>query len=362
MPASGNITSNIGVLDQSPIPEGSTAGEALRNSLELARLADECGYSRYWLAEHHGTPGLACTSPEVMIGQVAGVTSRIRVGSGGIMLPHYSPLKVAENFSMLSGMYPGRIDLGIGRAAGTSPGIAFALQRDRRQRLPDDFEAQLGELLGYFADSTSPGGPFPQITKVLPPFSAPEPFLLGSSLQSAVWAAELGLPYVFADFINAHGAEIVDYYRERFTPSAYLQAPHVIVAAWVICAATDDEALRLSASSRMMMTLLHQGKLIAVPTPERAMQFLAQEHLSLDVMPPGRRLIAGSPERVVSSLGNLSSEYSRPDELLLVNIMHSHQARMRSYELVAEAFHLRDQAEMVQMHQPRLRAAVPAVF
>ena len=137
------IPFRLSVLDQSPIPEGATAGDALRNTLDLARLADELGYHRYWLAEHHGTPGLACASPEVMIGPVAAATARIRVGSGGVMLPHYSPLKVAETFSMLSNLFPGRIDLGIGRAAGTSASVAFALQRDRRQAAPDDFREQL---------------------------------------------------------------------------------------------------------------------------------------------------------------------------------------------------------------------------
>src|SRR3954464_7251688 len=312
-------TVQVGVLDQSPIPEDSTAGQALRNSLELAQLADRLGYHRYWLAEHHGTPGLACASPEVMIGQVAALTSNIRVGSGGIMLPHYSPLKVAETFSMLAGMYPGRIDLGVGRAAGTSPGVAFALQRDRRQRAPDDFPEQFDELLSYFSDPSTPGGPFPQIARTLPAFAAPEPFLLGSSLQSAVWAAELGLPYVFADFINANGAEIVEYYREKFRPSASLSKPYVMVAAWAICAETDDEALRLSASMRMMMTLLHRGRLIPVPTVEKAQQFLAQEGLGVDTMPPGRRLITGAPERVSRALGDLSREYGGVDEILIVN-------------------------------------------
>src|SRR5213595_2417491 len=139
----------LNVLDQCPIPEGSDAGDALRNTLELAKVADELGYERYWLAEHHGTPGLACNSPEVMIGLVAAATKEIRVGSGGIMLPHYSPLKVAENFGMLSSLFPGRIDLGIGRAAGTSPAVSHALQRDRRHASPDDFREQLEELLGY---------------------------------------------------------------------------------------------------------------------------------------------------------------------------------------------------------------------
>src|SRR3954468_22489528 len=344
----------IGVLDQSPIPEGSTAGQALRNSLELAQLADGLGYHRYWLAEHHGTPGLACASPGVMIGQVAQGTSNIRVGSGGIMLPHYSPLKVAESFSMLAGMYPGRIDLGIGRAAGTSPAVAFALQRDRRQRAPDDFPEQFSELLSYFSDPSTPAGPFPQIARTLPPFAAPEPFLLGSSLQSAVWAAELGLPYVFADFINARGAENVEYYRERFTPSQYLEKPHVIVAVWVICAETDEEALRLSSSSRMMMTLLHQGKLIAVPAIETALEFLNRNGFPLDTLPPGRRFVTGSPESVRSQLEEVSREYGTPDELLLVNIMHSHTARMESYRLAANALGLISPELLAENHHERL--------
>src|SRR3954452_7642398 len=332
--ADSNI--RVGVLDQSPVPEGQPAGQALRNSGELAQLTDSLVYYRYCLAEHHGPPGLACASPEVMIGQVAQVTSRIRVGSGGIMLPHYSPLKVAESFSMLAGMYPGRIDLGVGRAAGTSPAIAFALQRDRRQRAPDDFPEQFGELLSYFSEPAAEG-PFPGIARSLPPFAAPEPFLLGSSLQSAVWAAELGLPYVFADFINARGAENVEYYRERFTPSQYLQQPHVIVAVWVICAETDEEDLRLSASSRMMMTLLHQGKLIAVPPVEAALEFLKRNGLPTDTLPPGRRFVTGSPATVRTQLADVSREYGKADELLLVNIMHSHSARKESYRVGGEA-------------------------
>ncbi len=338
--------------------EGSTAGQALRNSVELAQLTDGLGYHRYWLAEHHGTPGLACASPEVMIGQVAQVTSKIRVGSGGIMLPHYSPLKVAESFSMLAGMYPGRIDLGIGRAAGTSPAVAFALQRDRRQRAPDDFPEQFSELLSYFADPAAPKSPFPQIARTLPPFAAPDPFLLGSSLQSAAWAAELGLPYVFADFINARGAENVEYYREHFTPSQYLQQPYVIVAVWVICAATDKEALELSASSRMMMTLLHQGKLIAVPPVETASEFLRRNGLPADTLPPGRRFVTGSPERVRAELQDVAREYGKPDELLLVNIMHSHAARMESYRLAAGALGLAAPPELAEKHHERLTGAV----
>src|SRR5580704_1425750 len=204
----------LSVLDQSPIPEGCTEGDALRNTIDLARLADRLGYTRYWVAEHHGTPGLACHSPEVMIGPIAAATSRLRVGSGGVMLPHYSPLKVAETFSMLSGLFPGRIDLGIGRAAGTSPMVAFALQRDRRQSAPDDFRDQLDELLALLGNRPLADRRFAKLSSVH--FESPEVSLLGSSPDSCIWAAELGLPYVFADFINPGGAAIARHYRQNF--------------------------------------------------------------------------------------------------------------------------------------------------
>src|SRR5579871_1163183 len=158
----------LSVLDQSPVPEGLTGADALRNSIDLAKLADRLGYHRYWVAEHHATPLIACTSPEVLIGPIAAATSRMRVGSGGVMLPHYSPLKVAENFSMLSGLYPGRIDLGIGRAPGTDQRTAFALQRDRRQIAPDDFPGLLAELLAYLGDRMPEDHPFARLSKTLP--------------------------------------------------------------------------------------------------------------------------------------------------------------------------------------------------
>ena len=333
----------LGVLDQAPIAEGATPGDALRNSLALARLCDRLGFERFWLAEHHGTPALACASPEAFIGTVAAETSRIRVGSGGIMLPHYSALKVAETFSMLASTFPARIDLGIGRAAGTSPAIAYALQRDRRQPLPDDFRDQLDELLALFDANPNPDGSdagLLKLKKMLPPFAGPGIYLLGSSPQSAIWAAELGLPYVFADFINANGAAIADYYRRAFRPSALLSEPRLLVAAWAICADSDADALRLSASSRMLMNLLYRGELIPVPSVEKAESFLQKEGVRADFMPPGRRLIYGSPNTVRAGLQGLSREYGSPDEILLVNILHSAEARRHSYELIAEEFHL----------------------
>jgi luciferase family oxidoreductase group 1 len=337
----------LSVLDQSPIPEGSTGADALHNTLDLAGLADELGYHRYWVAEHHGGPMLASASPEALIGPIAAATARIRVGSGGVMLPHYSPLKVAETFTILAALFPGRIDLGLGRAAGTDPLTTFALQRDRRQASPDDFPQQLAELLAYFEDSLPDDHPFHRLAAMLPGLpEVPEPWLLGSSPQSAIWAGELGLPYAFADFINPAGAEIATLYRERFAPARGLQSPRTAVAAWVLCAPTDEEAQHLATSSRMTLTLLRRGQLIAVPPPDEATEFLRREGKlgGADGEPgartlPGRRGIIGSPEKVRAEVEELASEYGA-EEVIVVTITHDHAARRRSYELLADAFAL----------------------
>ncbi len=319
----------LSVLDQSPIPEGAAAGEALRNSVDLARLADRLGYHRYWVAEHHGTPGLACAGPEVLMAAVAAATTHLRVGSGGVMLPHYSPLKVAENFGMLAGLHPGRIDLAVGRAAGTDAATTLALQRDRRRSMPDDYPAQLTELLGY-VESPRPGPAWRD---------QPDVWLLGSSPQSAVWATQLGLPYAFADFINPYGADIARLYREQFTAGRRRAAPHVAVAAWVVCADTAAEANDLAASFKMLLTLLHRGRLIAVPPVETALRFLRENAGPAGDMPANRRALVGPPEVVKAAVETLAAEYGA-DEVFLINIVHDHTARKRSYQLVAEAFGL----------------------
>jgi luciferase family oxidoreductase group 1 len=282
---------------------------------------------------------LACASPEVLIAAIAAATSTIRVGSGGVMLPHYSPLKVAETFSMLAGLHPGRIDLGLGRAAGTDPTTTFALQRDRRQASPDDFPQQLAELLAYLTDQMPPSHPFAHLALLPGRPELPEPWLLGSSPQSGIWAAETALPYAFADFINPLGATIVADYRRDFAASGDSLRPRVIAAASVICAETDEEARRLAASSRMLFTLLRQGTLVPVPPVEKALQFFAEQGLSPDGKPAGRRLIIGSPASVRSGIEALAAEY-QADEVMIVTITYDHAARKRSYELVAQAFGL----------------------
>jgi luciferase family oxidoreductase group 1 len=337
----------LSVLDQSPIAEGSTGAQALRNTLDLAGLADEVGYHRYWVAEHHGSPMLAGPSPEALIGPIAATTSRLRVGSGGIMLPHYSPLKVAETFSMLSGLFPGRIDLGLGRAPGTDPSTSLALQRDRRLQAPDDFPEQLQELLGLLDGRLPAGHPLGRLAATLPGRpEVPRPWLLGSSEQSAIWAGQLGLPYAFADFINPHGAELAAIYRDRFAASATLAAPRVAVAASVICADSGEEAERLAASSKMAIRLLRAGRLIPVPPVEKALRFLAHDGGGAGGS-GGRRLILGPPAAVRADLEDLAGRYGA-EEVIVVTITHDHTARRRSYELIAQEFALRPAAALQQ--------------
>jgi luciferase family oxidoreductase group 1 len=330
----------LSVLDQSPISEGSTLGAALKNSIDLAVLAESMGYHRYWVAEHHGSPGFGCMSPEILIGLIAAATSRIRVGSGGVMLPHYSPFKVAESFSMLASLFPGRIDLGVGRASGTDRKTALALQRDRRLPAADDFPDQLVELISYCgtAEQRRDQGT-PQANLVT--HERPHLWLLGSSTQSAVWAADLGLSYAFADFINAHGGEdaVTEHYREQFTPRAKQPKPETAVAVWAICAETDAEANLLASSFKMLILYLQRGELIAVPSPQKAARFLAERAKRADSLPMQRRIVVGTPEVVKNGIEAIAAEYEA-DEVLIVNIVYDHAARKRSYQLIADAFGL----------------------
>jgi luciferase family oxidoreductase group 1 len=319
----------LSVLDQTPVPEGVERPQALQNTLDLARLADRLGYHRYWLAEHHGL-ALAGPAPEVLAGPVAAATEGIRVGSGGVMLPHYSPFKVAESFSLLAGLFPGRIDLALGRASGTDPLTTYALQRDRREVAPDDFPQQLAELLAHYDGSLPPDHPFARLGRSLPGNpERPEIWLLGSSAQSAVWAAQLGLPYAFADFINPNGAEIARAYQQE------AEQPRTAIGVWAIAADSDEEAERLASSIAMSFAMLRQGRPIPVPPPERAMRYLAQHgdpHR-------GRRRIIGTSEKVRAGIEQVADEYGA-EEVIVVTITHDHGARRRSYELIAEAFDL----------------------
>jgi luciferase family oxidoreductase group 1 len=327
----------LSVLDQAPIAEGATGAQALRNTIDLARLTDALGYSRYWVAEHHGMPMLASTAPEILIAEIAAVTERMRVGSGGVMLPHYSPLKVAETFSILAGLHGDRIDLGVGRAPGSDRETMFALQRDRRQMSPDDFPEQLAELLAYIENDFPEDHPLARLAALPGAPGRPDVWLLGSSPQSAIWAGQLGLPYSIADFINPEGAANARIYRERFAPSPRRSQPELSVCVSAICADTDEEAERLASSTRMAITLLRRGRLIPVPSVEQALAFFEQPGES--ATSSSRRLVVGTPGTVRAGIEAVAQEYGA-EEALVVTITHDHAARKRSYELIAEAFGL----------------------
>lgn len=337
----------LSIIDQSPVPSGSTPAEALRNTIDLARRADALGYARYWIAEHHATPGFASPAPEVLIARVAAETSGIRVGSGGVLLPHYSPLKVTEAFRVLHALYPGRIDLGIGRAPGSAPLEAYALRRDRdsvyaerggRREWVDDFPEQLVELLAFLRRGFPAGHPFARILVTPDMPGGPEVWLLGSSPWSAHAAAELSLPYAFAHFINPEPTrEAIEYYRTHAAEGTR----RTILAVGAVCAATEAEATRLAASVRLRRLLRAQGVAPgAIPTPEEA---LAQLGSGPDPMPPERgewpRYVVGAPDQVHGWLTRIAADLA-VDELMILTITHDHGARVRSYELLAEAFHL----------------------
>lgn len=335
------MTLQLSVIDQSPVSVGTTPGQALHNSLELARLADRLGYRRYWVAEHHATQTLASPAPEVLLARLGAETQRIRLGSGGVMLPHYSPLKVAEQFRMLHALYPDRMDLGIGRAPGGGPLETFALRRERRDApLPDDFAEQLVELLAFLHHEFAASHPFNRITVSPEMPGAPTVWLLGSSLWSAAAAAQLGLPYAFAHFIAPEPTRAaIELYRARFQPSRYLRAPQAMVALGAVCAPTDAQAERLSASVRLMGRRLRQGDLRPVPTIEEAERELAAYGGPLADASEWPRHLAGSPATLRARLLELSGALGL-EELMIVTIVHEHAARLRSYELLASALDL----------------------
>lgn len=326
----------LSVLDQSPIPAGGTAADGLANTIDLARAADRLGYERYWLAEHHASPALAGVAPEALIGPVALATKRIRVGSGGVMLPHYSPFKVAETFRMLGALAPGRIDLGLGRAPGSDQRTAFALQRDRsRMAMLNDFPESVAELLGYLEGTIPDDHIFKPLERTMPTGAggAPEVWMLGSSTDSARWAGQLGLPYCIADFINADALPLADVYRQHFTPSARCPAPRLTVAVWAIAAGDRQEAERLAMPARVMFAHLVRGRLVPVPSIAEAEAWLAD-----NPQPPARRrTLLGSGAEVRAQVEEVAELYGA-DEVMLVNILPEHAPRVRSYELVAEAF------------------------
>ena len=329
----------LGVLDQSPVRSGGVVSDAIHEALELAELCDRLGYHRYWLAEHHSTPGLAGSSPEVLIGQVAARTSRLRVGSGGVMLQHYSALKVAESFRVLETLFPGRIDLGIGRAPGSDQLMARALRDDGS---PDYFPQQISDLVGFLHGTLPPGHVYAPVLAMPTGPTAPEMWLLGSSDASAAVAAHFGTGFSFAHFINQDGgAEVTRAYRRAFRPSAWLQAPRSSAAVFVVCADTEAEARRLAKSRELFIVRLYTGRLGRYPSIEEAEAYPYTDRELAILRHAQGRTVAGTPEQVRERLEALARDYEA-DELVIVSIAYDPKARRRSYELIARVFGLEE--------------------
>jgi luciferase family oxidoreductase group 1 len=394
----------LSVLDQSPVPAGFTPSDALNNSLSLAQHADALGYHRLWYSEHHAMALLACSAPEILIARAAAATSRIRVGSGGIMLPHYSAYKVAEVFRTLHAMFPNRIDLGIGRAPGGGQLESHALRRNRTAPPPDDFPKQLAELRAFldptrfaaFADARGPH-PYSQILTAPDAPGAPDIWLLGSSMWSAVTAAQEGLPYAFAHFFSPiQTRQAIEYYQRNFIPqpgapspyevssqpesarspneessrpearsavagrpaspepatTLYRTTPEATLCIGVICAETDAEAHHLHASVRLLQRRIRSNDRRPVATPEDALLELNERPQppnpnlpffasSLDAPEEGEypRYLVGTPDRVATQLRNIATDLNL-SELIINTITHSHEARLRSYTLLADAMQL----------------------
>jgi luciferase family oxidoreductase group 1 len=330
----------LSVLDLSPIPSGSTAGDALRNSIDLARHAETLGFRRYWLAEHHNAGALASSAPEIMIGQVAAATSSIRVGAGGIMLPNHTPLKVAETFRVLHALFPGRVDLGLGRAPGTDPRTAAALRRSREAVAVDDFPERLDELSRYLDDDAPPRAGFTGTIRAIPTnVPSPELWLLGSSEEGgALLAARRGLGFAFAHHINpVDSTRVLLRYRETFTPSPRRREPWAILTLGVVCAETDAAAEKLASSGELAMTWFLQGRRDQpMPSVEEALAYRYDAEEKALLAGRGSHVVVGGPARVRQRVEALA-EASRADEVMVLTHVHSHQARKRSYELVAEA-------------------------
>jgi luciferase family oxidoreductase group 1 len=339
------LTIRLSVLDLSPIAAGSTGPRALQNTLDLARFVDKLGYQRYWLAEHHNLPTIASSTPEVMIAMVASVTEHLRVGAGGIMLPNHAPLKVAETFRVLNALFPGRIDLGIGRAPGTDPTTAMALRRSHQALHAEDFPEQFAELLAFGGRGFPGDHPFHGIRAIPDEVDLPPIWLLGSSGYSAQASGEMGLGYSFAShFSPADPAPPMLAYREHFRASEDFPEPHAIAAAAVICGDDDEHAEYLASSAKLSWVRLRMGQPTPIPDPEEAInhkyspveQRIAEAFLQIQTV--------GGPETVRAKLENLASR-TQADEVMITSNIFSHEERKRSFERVANVFELTGSAE-----------------
>lgn len=326
----------LSVLDLAPVAQGSTPADALAAALRLAREVEALGYHRYWVAEHHSMPGIASSSPAVLLARIAAETSTIRLGSGGVMLPNHSPLVIAEQFGMLEALEPGRIDLGIGRAPGTNPVTAHALRRGAVGADGEDLARQLAELIAYFAGGFPDGHPYASIQATPARGYQPALWLLGSSDYSARLAGELGLPFSFAHHFAAGNTEAaLQVYRSAFRPSEVLEAPYVMLGVAVVCAAADEEARRLALPGALAFLRLRQGRPGLYPSPEEAAQYRFTPVEREAVRSWTSTHVVGDPTTVRAGLEDLVAR-TGADELMLTTMLHSTEDRIASYRLIAD--------------------------
>ncbi|HXD44635.1 MAG TPA: LLM class flavin-dependent oxidoreductase [Pseudolabrys sp.] len=328
----------LSVLDLSPVAAGMQPAQALRNTLDLARLADHLGFTRYWVAEHHNMPSIASSAPEIMIGQVAAATERMRVGSGGVMLPNHAPLMVAERFKVLEALFPGRIDLGLGRAPGTDPATSYALRRRQGITEEDDFLDRFNELMLLETRGFPPGHPFAKVRAMPEGVPLPPIYLLGSSDYSAQLAGHIGAAFAFAHhFATFDAAEAMRLYRDSFKPSAAHEKPYAILGTHVVCADTDEEAERLARTVDLNTVRRAKGEVLPLASPEEA---AAYDYAPVDlarVAQSRTRISVGSPATVKARLMPLI-EATQAQELMVTTMIYDHAARKRSYELLAGLF------------------------
>ncbi|QTM99545.1 MsnO8 family LLM class oxidoreductase [Sediminibacillus dalangtanensis] len=331
----------LSILDQSPVSRGESPAQALQHTIKLAQETERLGFTRYWVAEHHSTSGLASTSPEVLIGQIAARTETIKVGSGGVLLPQYSPLHVAENFKMLEAFYPGRIDLGLGRSPGGNQTTRMALTDGQKKSL-SSFPRQTADLQGFLHNSLPTDHPYKTVKAGPRIDTAPDMWILGLSERGAKNAANLGVGFTYGHFINPeNGKAAIEAYRERFKPSAFQFEPKVNVCVFVVCADTEKQAEELAISQDAWLLNVGKGRDTKVPSIEevkkRSFSIEDQETIAKN----RKRAVIGNQEQVKRQLEKLAEEY-QTDELMLITNIYDFQAKLHSYRLLAETFSLSD--------------------
>jgi luciferase family oxidoreductase group 1 len=328
----------LSILDLSPVSAGSTGAQALRNSLDLARNADTLGFVRYWVAEHHNLPSIASSAPDIMVGQIAAITKNMRIGSGGVMLPNHAPLMVAERFKVLEALFPGRIDLGLGRAPGTDPATSYALRRRQGISEEDDFLERFQELMLLETRGFPEGHPFHNVRAMPADVALPPIYLLGSSDYSAQLAGQIGAAFAFAHhFATFPADEALKLYRNNFKPSVSHAKPYAILGTHVICANTDAEAERLALTVDLNIVRRATGEYLPLASPEEAAAYDYKPADRARVAQNRARMSVGSPATVRAKLMPLV-EATQADEVMMTTMIFDHAARKRSYELVAKAF------------------------